>query len=171
MDPAQILLHIYLYWPGAMANMAPVILKPVFPWLDMPVDAGLRFRGRRLLGNHKTIRGFVLGISLAIITVYLQRIGPAQWQLVSYELWWLIGLSLGLGALGGDAIKSFFKRQTGIPPGKNWFPFDQLDCVIGSILALSWLYWPGFAMVGTLLLIGLALHLIIKGIGKALGFA
>jgi CDP-2,3-bis-(O-geranylgeranyl)-sn-glycerol synthase len=41
-----------------------------------------------------------------------------------------------IGALGGDALKSFFKRQFGIAPGGTWFPFDQIDYIIGGSLAV-----------------------------------
>ena len=46
----------------------------------------------------------------------------------------LVGGLLGFGALCGDSIKSFFKRQIGIAPGKSWFPFDQLDYLVGALL-------------------------------------
>ena len=46
---------------------------------------------------------------------------------------------MGFGALTGDAIKSFFKRRVNIPPGVSWFPFDQIDYIIGGI-ALSLFY-------------------------------
>jgi CDP-2,3-bis-(O-geranylgeranyl)-sn-glycerol synthase len=38
-----------------------------------------------------------------------------------------------MGTLGGDALKSFFKRQLDIPPGESWIPFDQVDYVLGGI--------------------------------------
>jgi hypothetical protein len=38
------------------------------------------------------------------------------------------------GALTGDAVRSFFKRQMDIAPGKSWFPFDQFDYVIRGIV-------------------------------------
>ena len=41
---------------------------------------------------------------------------------------------LGFGALFGDSVKSFFKRQLNIKPGKSWIPFDQVDWIIGAIL-------------------------------------
>jgi CDP-2,3-bis-(O-geranylgeranyl)-sn-glycerol synthase len=38
------------------------------------------------------------------------------------------------GALTGDAVRSFFKRQMNIAPGKSWFPFDQFDYVFGGVV-------------------------------------
>lgn len=43
---------------------------------------------------------------------------------------------MGFGALAGDAIESFFKRQSGIAAGNSWFPFDQTDYIVGG-LAMS----------------------------------
>jgi len=45
-----------------------------------------------------------------------------------------LGTLSGLGALAGDAIKSFFKRQVNVPPGKSWVPFDQIDYIVGGIV-------------------------------------
>jgi CDP-diglyceride synthetase len=47
----------------------------------------------------------------------------------------------------GDAVKSFFKRRLGITPGKSWFPFDQLDFVLGAILFVSIIKFPGLGAV------------------------
>jgi hypothetical protein len=47
---------------------------------------------------------------------------------------WLLGPLLGCGDLLGDAIESFLKRQRGTAPGNPWFPFDQIDYIIGGLL-------------------------------------
>ena len=47
----------------------------------------------------------------------------------------IVGPLFAIGALGGDALKSFFKRQVGIRPGGTWFPFDQIDYIIGGAIA------------------------------------
>ena len=40
----------------------------------------------------------------------------------------------------GDAVKSFFKRSIGIASGRPWFPFDQIDFIIGgTIFALPFI--------------------------------
>jgi CDP-2,3-bis-(O-geranylgeranyl)-sn-glycerol synthase len=57
--------------------------------------------------------------------------------MTSYDQWPVLGLLFGLGAMGGDSVKSFIKRRIGIPPGRPWVPFDQLDFVLGA-LALIW---------------------------------
>jgi len=51
--------------------------------------------------------------------------------------WLDLGVRFGIGAMAGDAVKSFFKRRVGIRPGQPWIPFDQLDFIVGA-LALVW---------------------------------
>ena len=46
-------------------------------------------------------------------------------------------MARGLGALGGDALKSFIKPRLGIAPGMPWIPADQLDFVVVGIVAVS----------------------------------
>ena len=45
----------------------------------------------------------------------------------------LLGALMGGGALIGDLVKSFIKRRLNQPPGKPWFPWDQLDWIAGVI--------------------------------------
>lgn len=47
---------------------------------------------------------------------------------------WLTGPLFGAGALLADAAESFFKRQRNIAPGHVWFPFDQMDYIIGGCI-------------------------------------
>jgi len=115
---------------------------PYLKDLDQPIDFHKKFRGKRIFGAHKTIRGFLVGVIVATLTVYLEIFLYDHFSLV--HKWisldyhtinpLLLGFLLGFGALAGDAIKSFFKRQMGIAPGKSWFPFDQLDYIFGVIV-------------------------------------
>lgn len=54
-----------------------------------------------------------------------------------HHQWCWFGLTMGLAAMVGDAVKSFFKRRIGIAPGLPWIPADQLDFVFAGILVLS----------------------------------
>ncbi len=76
----------------------------------------------RWLGSHKTVIGADAGISVALIAAFVQS--RIQWSgsLVDYDRWPLIGLLLGAGAIGGDMVKSFFKRRLKIAPGDRWIP-------------------------------------------------
>ena len=43
--------------------------------------------------------------------------------------------------MAGDSVKSFFKRRLKISPGQQWIPFDQLDFILGGLLALHFLVY------------------------------
>ena len=53
---------LYFFVPAYVANMSPVVVRNRFPSLAAPIDGGLSWRGRRLLGDHKTWRGLLVGI-------------------------------------------------------------------------------------------------------------
>lgn len=145
---AEILFALWFFAPAGLANAAPVfaarfnVLKP----FDKPLDAGASFRDRRIFGDHKTWRGLLAGAFVGLLAGFLQfLLVNFAWEpgflnyLVDYQnglTTILLGGMLGVGALLGDAIKSFFKRQVNITSGKSWFPFDQLDYIVGA-LALS----------------------------------
>lgn len=128
MDLLALLIFII---PCYVANAAPVLLGG-----GQPMDMGAKFPdGRRILGDAKTIRGFVGGVAAGtvaggILALYLPLpfFGSAWAQFLS-------GLLLSLGALLGDALGSFIKRRIGVEPGKP-FLLDQLGfIIIGLLLA------------------------------------
>lgn len=145
---------IFIFWffgPAGVANMAAFFSSrlPYIGKFSYPVDAYLMFRGKRILGSHKTVRGFVVGILAAIAIVYLQvflyqsfwfvrAIVPLDYTTINPILF---GFLAGFGALLGDSVKSFFKRQRGINPGRSWFPFDQIDYILGGMV-FTWFYIP-----------------------------
>jgi CDP-2,3-bis-(O-geranylgeranyl)-sn-glycerol synthase len=43
-------------------------------------------------------------------------------------------VSISMGALFGDIVESFFKRRIGKERGESWYPFDQLDFVLGALI-------------------------------------
>lgn len=141
---------------------------------ETPMDGGLTFRGKQLLGPHKTWRGFASGIVVATLTFWVQ-------QLLFHHFEWirtisdgvdyatlptlLVGPLFGIGALGGDAVKSFFKRQVGVPSGHSWIPFDQIDYIVGTVV----LTLPFVKLHSTqyllILLVWFVLHLVASYIG------
>lgn len=174
------LFALWFFLPAALANMIPIPLAKV-PWLqkyDAPMDFGKTFRGKRIFGSHKTWRGFIAGVILATLTLWLQ-----QWAVESYG--WaqtltsdvdyahlptlLMGSLFAIGALGGDAIESFFKRQRGTAPGHGWFPWDQLDYIIGASIATA--AFVSLSVQHYVWLIGLwfVIHIISTYIGWLIG--
>src|SRR2546430_15314182 len=105
-----------------MANVTPILVAPLpgLRQLNAPIDCGLTFRGKRVLGSHKTWRGLVAGVALATLTLWLQQLAVEHFHWVramagsvnyAHLPTIVLGVLFGLGALGGDAVESFFKRS------------------------------------------------------------
>lgn len=140
----DVLLAVWFMLPAAFANAIPVFAAamPGLKKLDAPIDGGKSWRGHPLLGPHKTWRGIIAGVIIATLTLWIQQLLAENYDWARFiagnvEYSSLPVLILGplfaLGALGGDAVESFFKRQKNIQSGKAWVPFDQLDYIIGSV--------------------------------------
>jgi CDP-2,3-bis-(O-geranylgeranyl)-sn-glycerol synthase len=137
----ELIKAFWFFGPAGLANIAPVIVKKI-DFLNSPVDFGKKFKGKRIFGSHKTFRGFFFGIIASILGVYLQMLLDIRSiNLIDYNNIniILLGFLLGFGALFGDLIESFIKRQLSISPGKPFWFFDQVDWVFGGI-AFSLLY-------------------------------
>jgi CDP-2,3-bis-(O-geranylgeranyl)-sn-glycerol synthase len=156
MSFVDLLQAIWFFGPAYAADMSPIFARRLFPRFDLPLDFGLRLREQPLLGSHKTWRGLLAGI-LAGIAVWeaeraldrLQWLGPIALPEGSGQPV-VPGLLMGVGAGLGDALKSFFKRRLGIPPGKSWLVFDQLDFFVGALVLVSPVYAPPLATVAAI---------------------
>lgn len=148
MSAIEVLQVLYLFVPAYVANMSPVLVKGRFEALAVPMDGGRCWRGHRLLGDHKTWRGLIAGAVTGVAVYELQRLVYAaglirSLALLDYDAFPIVGgLLMGVGALVGDAVKSFFKRQIGIPPGRSWLGFDQVDFYVGAWGCLAPLFAP-----------------------------
>lgn len=170
---------LLFFLPAGVANMTPVLANkiPLLNRWKTPIDFGKSWRGKRLLGANKTWRGLVYGAFMGAFTgwiVYLFYPGlvyqfvPAPVSALSTAV--LMGAALGLGALVGDAVESFFKRQVGIKPGSAWFPFDQIDYIIGGLVFVWPLAHLTWGKVGYIFLLYFGLHLSVSYIGYLLKF-
>jgi CDP-2,3-bis-(O-geranylgeranyl)-sn-glycerol synthase len=169
-----ILKTFYFMLPAYFANMAPVAVKDYFKPLAVPLDFNKKFKGKRILGSHKTLRGLLAGIVVGIIIAFIQfqllKIPFfAGISLLDYNKWVSIGVLMGAGALIGDMIKSFFKRRVNIKPGGRWIPFDQLDYVIGALVFISVVYIPSLSVIITALILSFLLHIIANHLAYYLG--
>ncbi len=92
---------------------------------SIPIDGRARFRGRRILGDNKTLRGFMAmvpgsSLSFSLLAGLLSldpRMGPGPWEL-SVLQYAALGGWAGLGFMLGELPNSFFKRQFDVPPGE-----------------------------------------------------
>jgi len=141
----DVLFAIWFLLPAAAANMIPIFAAaiPAFKKYDAPIDGGRTWRGHELLGPHKTWRGIISGVILATLVLWGQQYLAINFSWAQYVAdgvdyaalpVFILGPLFAIGALGGDAIESFFKRQRNIKSGGSWVPFDQLDYIIGSVL-------------------------------------
>jgi CDP-2,3-bis-(O-geranylgeranyl)-sn-glycerol synthase len=135
-----------------------------------PLDGGRTFRGRRLLGDNKTARGFVVMVpatGLAFLALALAGSGtPGLWPLAPRQYLGL-GLLAGTGCMLGELPNSFIKRQLRIPPGSPadgpaaralFFVVDRLDSTLGVLAALMLAVPVPTATIVYVLLFGTALH-------------
>ncbi len=162
MSGERLLQLAYLLAPAYFANMAPPLMR-YWPGWNRPIC-------ERWFGAHKTVVGFAFGVGAALAVTFLQsRLRWAGIELADSRRWVSLGLLLGGGALGGDALKSFCKRRLGRPPGSRWLPFDQLDFVLGALIAV-WHRCPlGFVDLAVVLAASFAGHLAVSRLAYWLG--
>lgn len=175
----DILFSLWFFFPAGFANMAPIFAARI-PFLhnySYPLDCYKKMNNKRILGDHKTIRGIISGIIIGIIMVYFQQylynhfVFFKSISIINYTQIniFLFGFLLGFGALFGDAVKSFFKRQFAISEGKSWLFFDQLDYIIGAIVfSLFYIRLTLFIYMLAIILWFL-LHVIVSFIGFLMG--
>jgi hypothetical protein len=135
-----------------------------------PLDAGLTFRGRRLLGANKTVKGFVVMVPAAAVSfVALAAATPASAGLWSLSLggYAALGALAGFGFMAGELPNSFVKRQLDIPPGMSattplaaalQFSLDRLDSGLGMLAVISAVVPTPWTTWATVLLAGPAIH-------------
>ena len=157
----RLLQLLYFMAPAYAANMAPPLLRFWHGW-NRPIHA-------RLFGTHKTVLGFLLGVSVSLVVTAVQARLALSWSLLDYRWWPLLGLGFGVGALGGDALKSLAKRRIGIAPGRPWVPFDQLDFVLGALLLVGWFSALNLMDVLLIVVVSFVADLVVNRVSFALG--
>jgi len=131
-----------------------------------PIDCGLSLGGKRIFGDHKMFRGFIVivpatGTAFLLLSVVLGNAAPA----LAAQLWMLtpwnyavVGLWAGFGFMAGELPNSFIKRRLDVPPGglpaHSWIRAiclvaDRVDSIIGGLIsmnlfvsmpAMTWIY-------------------------------
>ncbi len=156
---AIILLMLWYSTPAYVANGLAVILGKN----SRPIDNYKVFiDGRRILGDGKTIGGFIGGTMIGFLAAIIQlpfrsfilsfaletaiREGisttvichiPDLIATNSFSAFLLRGFLLSSGAMLGDVIGSFIKRRLGLERGAPCIPLDQLDFIIFALLLAS----------------------------------
>jgi CDP-2,3-bis-(O-geranylgeranyl)-sn-glycerol synthase len=117
--------------------------------LQWPIDGGRTFRGRRIFGDNKTARGFVVmpaatGLSFLLVSSLGSPYATGLWLLTPAQ-YGALGLLAGLGFMAGELPNSFVKRRFDVAPGaaadgwlarRLFFLMDRLDSSAGVLVAL-----------------------------------
>jgi len=162
----SILFILPTYIANGFASLSAVM--PILKNFKFPVDFGVEWDGKRILGKGKTFRGLIVGTTFGIGAGLIQYLisKNLDFQFLNYfenkELSFFIIYSflLGFGGLFGDMVKSFAKRRIGIESGKSWPIFDQLDFIFGALLFCLIIQFPGWKIAITLIIITPLLHLL-----------
>jgi CDP-2,3-bis-(O-geranylgeranyl)-sn-glycerol synthase len=119
--------------------------------LALPLDAGITLGGRRLFGDNKTVRGFVVMVpataaAFALLAMALGCPACAGLWPMTPAAYARLGAWAGLGFMLGELPNSFVKRQLDIAPGgaaqsdaarRLQFAIDRADSGIGMLTAVS----------------------------------
>lgn len=171
-----VLFALWFFLPAGLSNGFAVVAAklPFLRHWNTPVDGGRSWRGARILGDHKTWRGLVVGTLIGALTAWLQGMAyqeyawvqafcePLDYTTVNTVL---LGGLLGFGALLGDMIKSFAKRRVGVPSGKSWFPFDQIDYIAGGLLCSAIVVQLNLGVYLWIISIWFGMHLLFSYLG------
>jgi len=151
-----------------------VVLKTgLLPGLAAPLDRGLHWRGKPLLGPRKTWRGVIIMTTLSALVARaqaeaagrserLRAVSPFDYQRINP---WLLGFVLGLGYCIAELPNSFVKRRLNVAPAGTaerwaWLQYlvDQSDSVAGCLVALRLFYKPSGLETCLSFASGLGLH-------------
>ena len=130
---------LYIIVPIYCTNGAPVLFGG-----GKAIDFGRTMSdGERIFGDHKTVRGLLSGLVVGIIVGIFE-------SFLSADNVTIMAMLASAGALLGDLGGAFIKRRMRIKPGQSLPGVDQLDFVLGAVLAVSLIYTP---TLGTLLIL------------------
>jgi len=167
----EVVYALFFIFPAYVANAMPVVLGG-----GTPIDLGRKwFDGKPIFGSHKTIRGFIAGVTAGTLTglaqeFVLNSVAPSDFVL-AFHFSVFVGFVVSSGALLGDLAHSFVKRRIRIAEGAPHPIADQLDFVVGAIL-ISFLAPPPHLNVltaGIILVITLPTHLLTNVIAYLVG--
>jgi len=105
-----------------------------------PIDGGREWRGARLLGDGKTWRGTAVGTLVGVVlAIALNALNDPTSAALGVGLPTFAlpaAVALAFGAMCGDIGASFLKRRSGRERGAAFPGLDQLDFVVGALLAV-----------------------------------
>ncbi len=149
MTGIEILIEAFLYiLPAYIANCSAVIFGG-----GKPLDNNKKYKGKRILGDGKTIKGTVFGITCGFLTGLVITLATRNTIFLG------LGLLVSIGAISGDIIASFFKRRIGVNRGGPVPLLDQLDFVFGALILGSILKIPSLWAFLAIIIFTPSIHL------------
>ncbi len=152
-----------------------VIPRNRFSLLARPIDGGMMVGGMPFVGRSKTWRGFaVMVVVTSTATALVGFFIDAPVRLPH----WASGALVGLGYCVAELPNSFFKRRLGWAEGTNGRgvpgvisrAIDQLDSIVGAIIAMLFVY-PATPRLAILLCIfGTGVHFVIDTVLRRKGY-
>lgn len=179
-----IFLSVYYIIPAYVGNGFAVVTGG-----GRPIDLGRKFTDkRRILGDGKTIRGFIGGLMVGFSAGLLQLViaNPLNELMQSLIIQYQLGIDatvvermispsilrvflISLGALLGDLLGSFIKRRMDLERGKPAPLLDQLDFVAVALL-FGYIVTPlPWAYLVVILVLTPLIHLMANGIAYKAG--
>lgn len=174
-DPAG--AAVFLILAMSCAGIAQVLWlrSSLAAQFSQPVDLGIRLRGRRLFGENKQLRGFmVLPVAAALSFALLGWARESLPGWLALGMWALeprqyagLGFVAGLAFMLAELPNSFLKRQMDIDPGGQprapwlraiFFAADRLDSLLGMLIAVGLLVPLPAATWIWMLLVAPAVH-------------
>ena len=146
-DPVRCTLFLIATFVLAGVLQTVWLRSPFSRRFAIPLDGGRSLRGRRIFGDNKTWKGFLVmvpAVGVAFLGMAMIFNSPRPWPL-SLPTYLALGCWSGLGYMLGELPNSFVKRQLGIEPGQPphhpiaraiCFFIDQADSVVGALVAL-----------------------------------
>ena len=171
-------LAIWLGLPAWIANATPVLGGG-----GRPIDGGAFFRdGNRILGDGKTIRGFLVGVFFGTLTGTAQYFAApflrpilAQFVTITPSMDYVLAMQIPaaflmyVGALTGDIVGSFIKRRVQVKSGDPSPVMDQIGFIIMAMIFVYPILQPDAVFVIILTITTLAIHWISNALGYLLG--
>ncbi|MFP4045635.1 MAG: CDP-2,3-bis-(O-geranylgeranyl)-sn-glycerol synthase [Candidatus Aenigmatarchaeota archaeon] len=132
-----LLVGIWIFIPAYAANLAAPLPKG-----EKRMDFGKKLGKKDLLGAGKTWEGFLFAVLLGTLAGVIQVSGyeflngyALQAGFSLPQLSYTAVFFIALGSMCGDVVASFFKRRVGFERGKSVILLDQLDFILGGLVA------------------------------------
>ncbi len=139
------LVSLVLFIPAFIANPAAVVTGG-----HVILDGNRTWRGKRILGDHKTLSGLLggtaAGVIIGLILNYIFLFAHLSYLTFSssFPTAFSIVLSLSFFSMFGDLVGSFIKRRLGRKPGQESIFLDQYPFAL-SALFFTYVLFPGIS--------------------------